>query len=107
LVTQSGGKSGGSGSAKGVDAKAYPGLARRALKVSNVPSDIMLNSAVDVYKGSTLVVSEAKVTKIDRAKDAILGSSTVELALTRDQLGKINAAFPGNEKASISVSVPG
>lgn len=99
---------GGSGaSAAAVDAKAYAGMPRRVLTVTNPGSDIQLNSSVDIFKGGSLIVSDAKVTKIERPKDAI-GNATVEVALTPEQLPKVSEAFPkGTERATINAHVPG
>lgn len=102
LVTDSGSKSDGGGQA-GVDKSAYPGMPRKVLKVTGVGTDIALNSAVDVFKGATLVIADAKVTKIDRPD---VGIPTVELAMTRDQYAKAGEAFPGSTKADIAIHDP-
>lgn len=106
LITGGGDDGGGSSkNASAVDAKAYPGMPRKVLTVSNIGSDIQLNGSVDIFKGSALVVSDAKVTKIEKAKDAV-GNSTVEVALTPEQLPKVTEAFPkGTEKATITTHV--
>ena len=106
LVTDSGGGDGG-GSTSAVDAKAYPGMPRKVLNVTGLGSDIVPNSSVDISKGSALVVADAKVTKIDKPKGAV-GNTTVEVALTPEQIRKVNEAFPkGTERATISTHVPG
>src|SRR5687767_1783408 len=66
LVTDSGG-SGGSDKAS-VKADAYKDLQRKPLKVAGIGTDITLDSGVDVYKGSTVIVTDAKVTKIEDVK---------------------------------------
>jgi hypothetical protein len=106
LLTDSGG-GGGSADASAVGAKAYPGMPRKILNVSSVGSDIALNSSVDIAKGSTPVVSDAKVTKIDKPKGQV-GNATIEVALTPEQLLKVNEAFPKrNERANVTTHVPG
>lgn len=109
VVLITGGDDGGGGSKSGaaVDAKAYPGMPRKVLTVVPVGSDIQLNTAVDISKAGTLVVSDAKVTKINQPKDAV-SNATVEVALTPEQLSKVNEAFPkGTEKATITAHVAG
>jgi hypothetical protein len=102
LVTDSGG--GGTSETASVKADAYKDLQRRPLKVAGIGSDIALNAGVDVYKGSTLVVSDAKVTKID---DVATGVDSIEVAVTTEQFQKLADAFPGSEKAAVVKHVPG
>jgi hypothetical protein len=101
LVTDSGG---GGGEATSVKSDAYKDLPRKQLKVAGIGSDITLNASVDVYKGATAIVTDAKVTKVDDVK---VGTDTVEVAVTREQYAKLQEAFPGNEKATVARHVPG
>jgi hypothetical protein len=102
LVTDSGG--GGASEKATVKADAYKDLQRKPLKVVGIGSDIALNAGVDVYKGSTPIVTDAKVTKID---DVATGVDSIEVAVTPEQFGKLAEAFPGSEKAMVVKHVPG
>ena len=102
LVTGNG-KGGGSDKSS-VKADAYKDLQRKPLKVAGIGTDIALDSGVDVYKGSTLIVSDAKVTKIEDVK---VGVDSLEVAVTPEQFGKLAEAFPGSEKAMVVKHVPG
>jgi hypothetical protein len=102
LLTDSGG--GGASEKASVKADAYKDLQRKPLKVVGIGSDIALNAGVDVYKGSTPIVTDAKVTKID---DVATGVDSIEVAVTPEQFGKLAEAFPGSEKATVVKHVPG
>lgn len=102
LLTDSGG--GGASEKATVKADAYKDLQRKPLKVVGIGSDIALNAGVDVYKGSTPIVTDAKVTKID---DVATGVDSIEVAVTPEQFGKLAEAFPGSEKATVVKHVPG
>jgi hypothetical protein len=102
LVTDSGG--GGASDKASVKGDAFKDLQRRPLKVAGIGTDIALEAGVDVYKGSTLIVSDAKVTKIEDVK---VGVDTLEVAVTPEQFGKLAEAFPGSEKATVVKHVPG
>jgi hypothetical protein len=103
LVT-GGSDSGGASDKASVKADAFKDLQRRPLKVAGIGTDIALEAGVDVYKGSTLIVSDAKVTKIEDVK---VGVDTLEVAVTPEQFGKLAEAFPGSEKATVVKHVPG